>query len=97
MRFQMFSVFDAKASSYLPPWFVPNSAVAVRTFTNCANDPAHSFCVNAEDYTLFHLGSFDSESGRLECFSDAHVIGKALQFKRAVPASNVVPPLAVVE
>lgn len=96
MKLQMFSIFDAKASAYLPPWFVPNVPVALRSFSNCANTVDHAFCLNAEDYTLFHLGTFDSDSGKVDLFSDPHVIGKALQFKRAVDSVSV-PSLKVVE
>lgn len=93
MKLQMFSIYDAKAAAYLPPWFVPNVSVAVRSFSNCANDPGHAFCINAEDYTLYHFGSFENESGKVDLFADAHVIGKALQFKRP----DVVPQLKAVE
>lgn len=83
MKLYMFSVHDAKAEAYLPPFFVPSPPMAVRTFGNCANDPTHQFCMNAEDYTLFLIGEFDPISGKVEALSTPKPIGKALEFKRA--------------
>lgn len=65
MKFKIFSVFDVKAKAYLPPFFLPEEAMAVRTFKDCANDKAHAFGLHPEDYSLFRLGEFDSLSGEL--------------------------------
>lgn len=66
MKFKCFTVYDDKAKAYLPPFFLPEIAQAVRTFGDCATDPKHEFGKHPEDYTLFQLGDFDSSSGVME-------------------------------
>lgn len=66
MRLECFAVFDSKAEAYLRPWFIENVATALRTFTDAAADDSSPFGQHPEDYTLFHLGSFDMVSGVLD-------------------------------
>lgn len=63
MRFKSFSVYDDKAKAYLPPFFLPEVAQAIRTFGDCATDEKHEFGKHPEDYTLFQVGEFDTNSG----------------------------------
>ena len=63
----MFSIYDSKAKSYLPPFHMPNDDMALRVFQDCVSDPNHAFGKHPEDYTLFHLGSFDDETGIIFC------------------------------
>lgn len=65
MIYKIFSVFDEKAKAFLPPFFLPEKAMAVRVFSDCANDVNHQFGKHPEDYTLFELGNFDGSSGQL--------------------------------
>jgi len=60
MQLLAFSVYDSKAESFLPPFFLHNIALAIRSFTQACNDPTHAFARFPEDYTLFHVGSFQS-------------------------------------
>lgn len=60
-----YTVYDSKANAYLPPFYAVNHAVATRTFTTACSEPGHAFYLNAEDFTLFHVGSWDPEGGLL--------------------------------
>lgn len=60
-----FSVYDSKANAFLPPFFFPTKAMATRVFADCCNDKEHQFGRHPADYTLFHLGHFDTDSGEL--------------------------------
>lgn len=66
MRLGIYSVYDSKAKAYLPPFFLPNDALAVRAVVGCTRDPDHSFAKFPLDYSLHKMGSFDDQSGRLE-------------------------------
>lgn len=59
MILQIFSVYDVKAEAFLQPFFVPSKGLAVRAFTDAANDDKHQFSQHREDFTLHHLGEFD--------------------------------------
>lgn len=65
MKFKVFSVFDKKAGAYLPPFFLPEVAVAQRAFRDCVGDKSHAFGRHPEDYSLVHLGEFDDATGEL--------------------------------
>lgn len=82
MRQCVFSIFDDKAKAFLTPFYMPLKPMAVRTFTNCVNDPTHAFCSNPEDYTLFYLGTFDNESGVLELLSPMETVCNGVQVKK---------------
>lgn len=82
MRQCVFTIFDDKAKAFLPPFYMPLKPMALRTFTNCVNDPTHAFCANPEDYTLFYLGIFDNESGRLELLETHEVVCNGVQVKK---------------
>jgi len=79
----MFSVYDSKAGAYTQPFYAVNSRVAVRMFTELANDPKHTFGMHPEDFTLFELGSFDDQSGRIDQLDvKTSAIGKAIEYKQ---------------
>ena len=59
MKLIIFSVYDQKAEAYLPPFFIPNAAMAQRTFSEAVNSPSHQFGKHPADYTLIELGTFD--------------------------------------
>lgn len=63
MIHSVFSVHDAKADAFLPPFILPKTEMAQRVFSDCVNSPDHQFGKHPEDYTLFHLGTFDDENG----------------------------------
>ncbi len=76
-----FSVHDSKAESYTQPFFYTTTGQAIRAFQAAASEEGHNFNRFAADYTLFHVGSFNQETGLLE-----HVIplnlGNALTFRQ---------------
>lgn len=63
---QAFAIHDVKANAFITPFFFPTKAMAVRVFAECINDPQHQFGRHPADYTLFHLGTFDTDSGTLK-------------------------------
>ncbi len=88
MILKIFSVFDGKALAYIPPFFLPLTAVAVRTFADLVNDPKHQFSKHAEDYTLFELGEFDDNTGVITPAIAPIVIHNGLHLVQAKSAEN---------
>ncbi len=83
MRHKMFSIFDSQAQAYLPPFFLPESAVAVRIFGDCVNSDDHQFGKHPGDYTLFELGSFDDSVCVVSCTPSAVKLVNGLEVVRA--------------
>jgi len=71
MHLFVFAVYDDKAKSFLPPFFLPNKAMALRTFGDCVNSAEHAFARHPADYSLFSFGSFDADAGKF--LIDAHM------------------------
>lgn len=65
MKTELFCIYDAKAKFYNKPFNFPNTQTAMRMFTDLANDPNSEICKHPEDYTMFHLGSYDDEQAKI--------------------------------
>jgi len=65
MEHKTFSVFDDKANCFLPPFFQHTEGMAKRVFADAVRQNDHPFHKNAEDYTLYELGTFDDASGQI--------------------------------
>jgi len=63
----IFTVYDQKAESFLPPFFVPSIGLATRAFTDCVNSESHQFAKHPADYTLFQLGDWDDQTAEFNC------------------------------
>lgn len=62
---KIYSIFDGAVQEYLRPFFCRSHAEAVRMFGDTVRDPNNPMNKHPGDYTLFHIGSFDSDSGLL--------------------------------
>lgn len=59
----VYSILDRAAEEYGPPFIAKNHEVAKRNFVNLLNEvPDHVQC----DYILCHIGTFDTEEGKIE-------------------------------
>ena len=74
MKHKMFSIFDVKASAYLPPFILPETAMAVRVFADCVNSDDHQFGKHPGDYTLFELGVWDDSCAALAVHASTKVV-----------------------
>jgi len=88
MQLHIYSIFDAKASAYLPPFYLHNDAMAVRVFADCVNSEQHAFSKHPEDYTLFHLGIFDDSNGKLTDSEPHTSLGNGLEHSVAGGAGD---------
>lgn len=72
MKVKGFSVFDKAANAFLPLFFMPTRGMALRSFTDAVNDPAHQFGKEAHygDYALFEMCEFDDADGSFLVSSD---------------------------
>lgn len=91
MILKIFSVYDVKAEAYLPPFYVASKGAAVRSFSDAASDPTHNFCKHAEDFTLFELGEFNDETGRIVTLDAFIPLGTALEHMRTADVGAHAP------
>ncbi len=79
MRVELFAVFDAAAKRFIDPFCGPTLEYAIRGFREVCETDGHQFQKYPEDYSLFHVGSFDSELGALTPL-EGHKIAMASSF-----------------
>ncbi|AXH73810.1 MAG: nonstructural protein [Microviridae sp.] len=77
----LFSVYDSKSLTYCPPFLSTNAQTAKRDFSIAVIDPTSAISKAPEDYTLYDIGTFDSDSGLVNPASPPVYICSALQFK----------------
>ena len=63
---KLFAIHDQKARAYLAPFTFSKEGQALRLFTDSIQNPEHQFSRHPEDYTLFLLGEFDDETGKIK-------------------------------
>lgn len=83
MILEVFTVFDAKIKAFMSPFYERSIESATRAFDDACNKPDHPFYAHPEDYTLFHLGSYDDQAGSFTCPAAPTAIVKAAQLRRS--------------
>jgi len=65
MKLHVFSIFDSKAEIFNTPIFLPAIGQARRTFGDQVNDKESPFNKHPEDYTLFLIGEYETDNGKI--------------------------------
>lgn len=81
MLVEVFAVYDSKARSYGQPFFCINAGIAVRIFQSTVMDETTQFNKYPEDFSLFHLGSFNDQTGEFTARENPTNLGLASQYK----------------
>jgi len=84
MLHQIMSIYDSKVDAFLPPFYAQTKGQALRMFQDAVNQDGHTFNKHAADYTLFHIGSFDDETGWVEALMAFDNYGTGLQLQQAL-------------
>ena len=76
---QCYTVYDSKAETFMPPFFVPARGLAIRAFEDCINSDTHHFGKHPADYTLFFIGVFNMNAGDFDQITKQSV-GNGVEF-----------------
>lgn len=85
MKTEMFVIYDNKARAYNKPFYMLNADCAVRTFRDLANDPASEISKNPEDYSMFHIGTYDDENATCEMHPSPLHVANAHEIQNPLP------------
>lgn len=66
MKTKIYSIFDTASGIYLRPTFARADGEIMREFSNLCADPNHAIGQHPEDYSLFRLGNFDDQGGKIQ-------------------------------
>lgn len=80
MILKIFTVFDCKAESYLPPFHAGSTGLALRSFADAVNRSDHFFNKHPSDYTLFEIGEFDDQSALYTMLPALLSLGCAIEY-----------------
>lgn len=81
MTKEFFAVYDSAAQIFTDPFMGRTVEEGIRRFRATINRPeAGALAEFPEDYTLFHIGSFNMETGTLEPLDTPHSLGLAVTF-----------------
>ena len=84
MILNKYTIFDSALEAYHHDYSLENDAIALRQFADMANDEKIEISKNPEDFSLWHIGTFETTTGELTpvqpvCIAKAHE--HVLQFK----------------
>lgn len=82
MKKQVFSVYDSKAEVFHQPMFLNTIGEATRNFEDACRQEDSPMASHPEDYTLFHIGEFDSDKGLLTPLTTPASLGLAIEYLR---------------
>lgn len=84
MKLQIYSIYDSKVGAFVTPVFLRSRGEAIRSIVEAVNNPAPNNNIEKypADYTLFHLGEFDDETGLVQSFETPVSLGVAQEFKQ---------------
>lgn len=77
----LFSIFDQAADAFMRPWVAPTKAVALRMFSDMANDPEHEISKHSGDYCLFCVGTFCEDTAELNPAKES--LGFAVEYQHS--------------
>lgn len=74
---KLFAVYDEKAEAYGSIACIATRGLALRGFTDACADPKSAMAQCPSDYKLMELGSYDPNSGRIECLPQPLLVAHA--------------------
>lgn len=80
---KIFTVYDSAAQTYSAPMFEVATGAMVRSFEDECNNPESAMFKHPADYTLFELGTYDTDTAMFEQLEHSVNLGCALTFKEA--------------
>lgn len=66
MKVNLYAVQDVKAHRFNPPFSGQSHVEAMRAFAQPCQNPESLWNKYPEDFSLFHIGTFDDESAQVE-------------------------------
>lgn len=75
---KLFSILDKKAGSYSAPHTYHNKGLALRAFEELANDEKTTVNRYPADFSIWQIGEFDEQIGRLKPLDKPEFVDEAI-------------------
>lgn len=94
----LFTICDTAAGAYLPPFILPTLQMGRRAFSDCVCDKNHAFNKHPADYTLFYIGTWDEQEGKVTYHEKHESLGNGIDYvKNDVSPNQEQLPLEAVK
>lgn len=90
MIINCYAVYDSKACAFLAPFFAAANGLAIRMFSDAANDPSTTLHKHPSDFNLYQIGTFDDSKGILKSEVPAIDLGRASSYLEPVKGVQVI-------
>lgn len=58
-----YSIYDKKTGEYMPPFFVPNTVMALRAIQQALSKESSNLSAYPHDFALYDIGHFNKDEG----------------------------------
>jgi len=80
-QIRLFAIRDNKVGTYNNPFCASHLAQVTRDLTEVANDPKSMLCKHPQDFELYELGTFDSNTGAIDTEIKPRFLHNISEFK----------------
>jgi hypothetical protein len=81
MKINAYVIYDVKAKMYNKPFYLQNDDVALRAFTDLANDPNTDVSKHPADFILFSVGTYEDTTAEIDA-TIPEVMARAHELKK---------------
>lgn len=81
MILQVCTIYDKRAVNYGPPMCFQTLGIAERSFGDSVNDPNNIMYKHPDDFSLMHIGTFDTDTGTMKN-EHGRILCEAAQLKQ---------------
>lgn len=82
MELKAFTIYDSAAEIFNTPFYARTLGEAERQFTQLVNDDKSVPAQRPEHFDLFHIGTYDDNTGKMSPLETPQHVVKAIQVKR---------------
>lgn len=76
----VYAIYDSKADAYMQPFFQDTHGLALRTFEEATKQKDHIIAKYPADFTLFHLATWDDQTGNIAPMDTPISLGVAIEY-----------------
>jgi hypothetical protein len=77
---KIFTIYDSKVNTYKQPFTLNSTGEATRQFIDAINSPDSFLAKSPSDYTLFEIGTFNTDTGITTQLEAKISLGTAIEF-----------------
>lgn len=89
MKLNVYAVLDLKVGHYQTPFYQHTHGAALRMFADAASDQTTTIYRHPEDFTLFHLGEYDDDTGTFTNRTKPEALANGQEYRKPQPQLDI--------